>query len=72
MSNTSIVITERISDDRRKTAVVFKENGKYFVQLKLDGKLIETRDLSNYNLYYAEDTAENYVSGVLNLVEIND
>lgn len=72
MLNTSVVITERVSDDRRKTAVVFMESGKYFVQLKLDGKLIETRDLSNYSLYYAEDLAENYVSGVLNLVEIND
>lgn len=45
---------------------VIQENGdKYFVDLYLDEVLHKTVDLSDRSLRYAEDTAENWTTGII-------
>jgi len=45
---------------------VIQENGdKYFVDLYLDEVLHRSVDLSDRSLRYAEDTAENWTTGII-------
>jgi len=46
---------------------VIQENGdKYFVDLYLDEILHRSVDVSGKSFRYAEDTAENWVTGIIN------
>jgi hypothetical protein len=50
-------------DNRR---AVIQENGdKYFVDLYIAELHLRTVDTSEYALRYAEDTAENWVTGII-------
>ena len=64
-----VVITEEISkhfshDGKKLSIVVVSERG-YMVELYDNEKYIKTVDVSDHSLSYAEDTAENWVLGIL-------
>lgn len=40
----------------------------YVVDLYENGRLIQTRSLPGHNRYYAEDVAENWESGIIQLL----
>ena len=52
--------------DYHNRVAVIQENGdKYFVDLYLEDILQRTIDLSDKSIHYARDTAENWVTGVI-------
>jgi hypothetical protein len=64
------VITTMFSDDGKREAQVFRNEGGLFVNMfqrngqeKLE--LIHKVDVSEHNEYYAEDAAENWVTYVI-------
>ena len=50
--------------DNRK-AIISENGNKYFVDLYLEDMHQRTIDTSEYTLRYAEDTAENWVTGII-------
>jgi len=50
-----------------RRASVHKEDDKLIVVLVDNLKIVEERDLSNHSLVFAEDTAENWVIGVIQI-----
>jgi len=55
------LISQYWSDDRFRTAEVLVESRGFYVVLKMDGLVVEIRDVFDYSLGYAEDLAENFV-----------
>lgn len=49
-----------------RTAKVFRNKQGFYVEMYLNNKLEERRDLYDHSEYYAEDCAENWVMGVIN------
>jgi len=64
---TSNVITTYYSDDQRLMSEVVDEDGRLFVFFYKDEILLDSREVADHSLSYAEDMAENYVSGVIKL-----
>lgn len=50
-----------------RKASVHREDGKLLVVMVDDSKVVEERDLSNHSQMFAEDTAENWVMGVIQI-----
>ena len=65
----SKAISQFWSDDKTKTAVVNVDTKtcSYFVEYYLNEKLVETKDYPCKSLRWAEDCAENYTLGILNV-----
>ncbi len=59
-------LSEYYSDDeKRKAVVVAGPNGERWVELWQESIKVETRDVSAHSLGYAEDCADNWVTGVI-------
>jgi hypothetical protein len=52
-----------------KTSKIRQEDGVFVVDMYLDDQLLESRKLPGKNIYYAEDTAENWETGIIKLEE---
>lgn len=63
------MITEEISKyfapNGKREAIVVKTEKGFMVELYEKSRYIRTVDVSNHSLPYAEDTAENYVLGIM-------
>jgi len=63
------MITEEISKyfspNGKREAIVVKTEKGFMVELYEKSRYIRTVDVSDHSLPYAEDTAENYVLGVM-------
>lgn len=57
-------LSEYFSYDERRKAVI-KDQFGYFVELWENGRLVESRDLSNHTKQYAQDCAENWCEGTI-------
>lgn len=55
------LISEFYSDNQQRKASVFANGDTHVVKLYENGVEIDTKDLGGKNLYFAEDTAENFV-----------
>lgn len=67
-----MVLSSFYSDDRKKKADIVKNDEGYVVRLytlgvSSDYILEEVRDVSNHSIHFAEDCAENYVSGIFDV-----
>ena len=64
----------RVEGRRAQIRLVATENpaaggdSMYVVDLYENGRLIQTRDLPGHNRYYAEDVAENWETGIIQLL----
>jgi hypothetical protein len=54
-----------------KTSKIRQEDGVFVVDMYLDNQLLESRELPGKSIYYAEDTAENWETGIIKLEENN-
>lgn len=63
------MISEYVSDDLTKKALVVEQDGEFEVEFYNGGVLLQTRLMTGKTLRYAEDAAENYVMDVLKLGE---
>ena len=52
-------------DHQGRSAIIYKDAVGYFVEFLENGLSIEQRELSEYSLRYAEDTAENWITGII-------
>lgn len=50
---------------KRVARVCVTEGSDYVVEMYEDNNLVESRTISGHNLGYAEDCAENWVTGVI-------
>ena len=64
---TSKVMYSAYSDDYRLSAEVVVENNKVFVDFYRNEVTIDSREVTEHGLRYAEDMAENYVLGILTI-----
>ena len=55
------LISQFWSDDRLRTAEVRVESRGFYVVLRMEGLVVEIRDVFDHSLSYAEDLAENFV-----------
>lgn len=58
---------DMVNDDLKAIVYHNTDTGLYEVDYMKDNRLIKTESYQNYNLYYHEDAAENYVLGVKKL-----
>lgn len=59
------IISEYFGNDSKRKAEVV-DNGDYFtVNMYKNEVMVESRDLKGYNEHYAEDCAENWVTGII-------
>ena len=58
-------ISHFYSDDDRLKAVVMEGDECFFVDFYKDDVIIDSRRVEGHTLRYAEDMAENYISGVI-------
>lgn len=58
-------ISKHMSENGKKEALIIKTEKGYVVELYEKSRYLRTVDVSNHSLSYAEDTAENYILGVL-------
>ncbi len=50
-----------------KTSKIREEDAVFVVEMYLDDQLLESRKRPGKNIYYAEDTAENWETGIIKL-----
>ena len=62
---TMTTMNEYWSSDKSKTATIILDNGTYGVEFYENNEFIEYRTFPNKSLRYAEDAAENFVTGIL-------
>lgn len=55
------------SDDATKTATVWLDGDVWGCSFYIEGKKIEDRPLPGHNEIYAENAAENFVLGILDI-----
>jgi hypothetical protein len=48
-----------------RSAIIYKDAVGYFVEFLENGLSIEQRELADHSLRYAEDTAENWITGII-------
>lgn len=60
------VLSAYFSDDGKREAHVRKEAHGFYVDLLIDGVVVEKRTLYKHSETYAENCAENFVLGILN------
>ena len=58
----------RSANIRKIHKTVADDEEMYVVDLFEDGKLIQTRELPGKSVYYAEDVAENWNNGIIQLL----
>jgi len=58
-------IKEFVNGKTKKKAIIKQINNGYFVDLFKEQELVRTVDVSTHSYYYAEDVAENWLSGIL-------
>jgi len=58
----------RSANIRKIHKTVTDDDEMYVVDLFEDGKLIQTRELPGKSVYYAEDVAENWNNGIIQLL----
>lgn len=63
MTNNTIVTL--YSDDRRLMSEVVVYEGKLFVDFYKDEILVETREVGDHSIQYAQDIAENFIEGII-------
>jgi hypothetical protein len=52
-------------DDSGKQAIIVEQDGGYFVKIRdRAGNIEKTIDVSQHSIYYAQDTAVNYATGI--------
>lgn len=65
---------DKVSGRRAQVRLVATDNvaaggdSMYVVDLYENGKLVQSRDLPGHNRYYAEDVAENWENGIIQLL----
>jgi len=65
---------DKVSGRRAQVRLVATDNAAavsdsmYVVDLYENGKLVQSRDLPGHNRYYAEDVAENWENGIIQLL----
>ena len=69
MTSEEIIINTFYSDDLKRRARVVRGFECFYVDFYLDDVIIDSRRLSDCTLRYAEDTAENFVLGVIDVDE---
>lgn len=68
MQNTPVKIISKFwSDDKRKKSVVYESNSVLMVDFFYDEYPIAVRHFKGKSIHYAEDAAENYTLGILQL-----
>ena len=60
---TWIVLSEYSKDSRE--AKIYDTQDGFMVELYENGAMVDTRNLSEHTLRYAEDCAENWVEGII-------
>jgi len=61
------VVSSFYSDDLRLMAQVCKENDHMYVDFYYDEVLIDSREISDHSVVYAESMAENYTLGIIKI-----
>lgn len=61
------VLSAYFSDDGKREAHVRREASGFYVDLLIDGIVVEKRTLYEYSKAYAEDCAENFVLGIFDV-----
>jgi hypothetical protein len=65
----SKIIDTYVSDDKTKKAeIVLNRDETFSVSFYRDDVLVETRKYPENSIYYAEQVAENYVIGILDVL----
>lgn len=65
---------DKVSGRKAQVRLVATDNvaaggdSMYVVDLYENGKLVQSRDLPGHNRYYAEDVAENWENGIIQLL----
>lgn len=60
------VVSEIYSQERDRRATVIKTHmGNYMVEMYQGDVLIESRDMKQHNIHYAEDCASNWTTGII-------
>lgn len=52
-------------DHKDRTARIYEDDEGYFVEFWQDDTAVKQVDVRDHSLYYAEDTAENWISGLI-------
>lgn len=64
---TNNVIMSLYSDDLRLMAQVSMEGSRLYVDFYKDDVLLDSREVVDHSVPYAQDIAENYVMGILKI-----
>lgn len=67
MTSEEIIIKVFYSDDLRRKALVLHGFECFYVDFYLDDVMIDSRKIVDHTLRYAEDTAENFTLGVIDV-----
>ena len=59
------IFVGEFKSEQRRAEIVQDDNGGYLVDCYADGVFKRTIDVSDHALRYAEDTAENWVTGII-------
>jgi len=59
----TILVNEYTSGTR--TAKIYQDDEGYFVEFWLEDAAVKQVDTRDHSLYYAEDTAENWIAGLI-------
>lgn len=63
----SEILAQYKSSSSDRVAIVFNRSGEFVVEFLQGEEVIETRSMKGHNQRYAEDAAENWVNGVINI-----
>lgn len=63
----SILITEMwgVGDNKHRQAKVYRDDEGYFVEVYQHGEPVRQIDVREHSIHYAEDAADNWVSGII-------
>ena len=58
-------IISEFEKDNRRAIVIFNDETVFTVEMYEDNKLVESREIVDHTLQYAEDCAENWIESII-------